>query len=57
MDLGKSKENKKKIVAKVIIFLDFDISAAECAIEIKIFSSGIYRPRPTSYPIIKDLNF
>ena len=37
MDLGKSKENKKKLFSKLLVSqtLTFNISATECAIEIK----------------------
>ena len=35
LDFDKNEENKKKVVAKVVDFLDFDISATECPIEIK----------------------
>ena len=33
--MTKMKKNKKKVVAKVVDFPDFDISATECPIEIK----------------------
>ena len=56
MTFRKSEENKK-VVAKVVDLLDFDIWYLSNPMSDwnKIFSFGFCRQRPTTYPIIKEI--